>query len=193
MPYLYEEDETGHKHIHPDKYEFLVYRLFRNRIEAGDGYVSDSLSFRSFSLVILQYIHKFSPNEHVLYDTNVKPIIPELWNNWLSFLIWFISLLSESLVISGSWTWVGYFFRRCAWANRFHFYCHIIVTVLAFILSQIIFAIAEGYEGKILRCLSGIIQVIKKSSLGREIYYFPSFNAINRRFYLLILWHRGPI
>jgi len=46
--YLYEEDETGQKHIHPDKYEFLVYRLLRNHIEAGDVYVSDSLSFRSF-------------------------------------------------------------------------------------------------------------------------------------------------
>lgn len=46
--YIYEEDEFGKKRIHPDKYEFLVYRLLRNYLEAGDIYVSDSLRFRSF-------------------------------------------------------------------------------------------------------------------------------------------------
>ncbi len=47
-PYLYEEDDQGKKRLHPDKYEFLVYRLLRNHLEAGDVYVSDSLRFRSF-------------------------------------------------------------------------------------------------------------------------------------------------
>ena len=46
--YLYEKDKDGNRRIHPDKYEFLVYRLLRNRLEAGDIYVSDSLRFRSF-------------------------------------------------------------------------------------------------------------------------------------------------
>jgi Domain of unknown function (DUF4158) len=46
--YLYERDKHGNRSIHPDKYEFLVYRLLRNRLEAGDIYVSDSLCFRSF-------------------------------------------------------------------------------------------------------------------------------------------------
>jgi TnpA family transposase len=46
--YLYEKDNDGNRRIHPDKYEFLVYRLLRNRLEAGDIYVSDSLRFRSF-------------------------------------------------------------------------------------------------------------------------------------------------
>jgi hypothetical protein len=46
--YLYEKDKDGNRSIHPDKYEFLVYRLLRNRLEAGDIYVSDSLRFRSF-------------------------------------------------------------------------------------------------------------------------------------------------
>jgi TnpA family transposase len=46
--FLYEEDEHGQKRIHPDKYEFLVYRLLRNYLEAGDIYVSDSKRFRSF-------------------------------------------------------------------------------------------------------------------------------------------------
>ena len=47
-PYLYEKDKDGNRSIHPDKYEFLVYRLLRNRLESGDIYVSDSLLFRSF-------------------------------------------------------------------------------------------------------------------------------------------------
>ncbi len=47
-PYLYEQDDQGKKRLHPDKYEFLVYRLLRNHLEAGDVYVSDSLRFRSF-------------------------------------------------------------------------------------------------------------------------------------------------
>ena len=41
-PYLYEKDADGLRRIHPDKYEFLVYRMLRNRLEAGDIYVSDS-------------------------------------------------------------------------------------------------------------------------------------------------------
>ena len=47
-PYLYEKDKDGNRSIQPDKYEFLVYRLLRNRLESGDIYVSDSLLFRSF-------------------------------------------------------------------------------------------------------------------------------------------------
>jgi TnpA family transposase len=47
-PYLYQNDKDGNHSIHADKYEFLVYRLLRNRLEAGDIYVSDSLRFRSF-------------------------------------------------------------------------------------------------------------------------------------------------
>ena len=47
-PYLYQKDGDGNRIIHADKYEFLVYRLLRNRLEAGDIYVSDSLRFRSF-------------------------------------------------------------------------------------------------------------------------------------------------
>ena len=46
--YLYQKDKDGNRGIHADKYEFLVYRLLRNRLEAGDIYVGDSLRFRSF-------------------------------------------------------------------------------------------------------------------------------------------------
>jgi len=53
--YIYEEDEHGKNRIHPDKYEFLVYRLLGNHIEAGDIYVRDSLRFRSFEDDLLMF------------------------------------------------------------------------------------------------------------------------------------------
>jgi len=46
--YLYQRNETGQKHIIPDRYEFLVYRLVRHRLEAGDLFCRDSVHFRSF-------------------------------------------------------------------------------------------------------------------------------------------------
>ena len=39
---------TGHKQLNPDRYEFLVYRLLRNGLEAGDLYRPTSVRFRSF-------------------------------------------------------------------------------------------------------------------------------------------------
>lgn len=76
--YLYEEDETGQKHIHPDKYEFLVYRLLRNHIEAGDVYVSDSLSFRSFEDDLIPLQTWQDNKEEILKEADIpgvaKPI-----------------------------------------------------------------------------------------------------------------------
>ncbi|MDQ6661460.1 MAG: Tn3 family transposase, partial [Chloroflexota bacterium] len=46
--YLYRRDTTGQKQLIPDRYEFLVYRLLRNGLEAGDLFCRDSVRFRSF-------------------------------------------------------------------------------------------------------------------------------------------------
>jgi TnpA family transposase len=46
--YLYQRNETDQKHIIADRYEFLVYRLVRHRLEAGDLFCRDSVHFRSF-------------------------------------------------------------------------------------------------------------------------------------------------
>jgi TnpA family transposase len=46
--YLYQRNETDQKHLIPDRYEFLVYRLVRHRLEAGDLFCRDSVHFRSF-------------------------------------------------------------------------------------------------------------------------------------------------
>ena len=46
--YLYSTDQAGHKRLRPDRYEFLVYRLLRDRLEAGDLFCRESTRCRSF-------------------------------------------------------------------------------------------------------------------------------------------------
>lgn len=46
--YLYTTPDSGQKEVLVDRYEFLVYRLLRNRLEAGDIFCHDSVRFRSF-------------------------------------------------------------------------------------------------------------------------------------------------
>lgn len=46
--YLYVQDANGQRHLLPDRYEFLIYRLLRNGLEAGDVFCRDSVRFRSF-------------------------------------------------------------------------------------------------------------------------------------------------
>ncbi len=46
--YLYAKAEDGTKRFLPDRYEFLIYRLLRDRLEAGDIFCQDSVRFRSF-------------------------------------------------------------------------------------------------------------------------------------------------
>jgi len=45
--YLYAHEADGRRLL-PDRYEFLVYRLLRNGLEAGDIFCRDSVRFRSF-------------------------------------------------------------------------------------------------------------------------------------------------
>ena len=77
-PCLYEADENGQKRIHPDKYEFLVYRLVRNHLEAGDVYVSDSLRFRSFEEDLIPQQTWRNNKEKILKEVDVpgldKPV-----------------------------------------------------------------------------------------------------------------------
>lgn len=46
--YMYKQDNNGQKVLIVDRYEFLVYRLLRNSLEAGDIFCLDSAKFRSF-------------------------------------------------------------------------------------------------------------------------------------------------
>ena len=45
---MYKEDNNDQKVLIVDRYEFLVYRLLRNGLEAGDILCLDSARFRSF-------------------------------------------------------------------------------------------------------------------------------------------------
>lgn len=46
--YIYEQEPNGEKNIKVDRYEFLIYRLLRHRLEAGDVFCRESIRFRSF-------------------------------------------------------------------------------------------------------------------------------------------------
>src|SRR5258708_23190816 len=46
--YLYQWNEADGKHIIPDRYEFLVYRLLRHRLEAGDLFCRAIVHFPRF-------------------------------------------------------------------------------------------------------------------------------------------------
>jgi TnpA family transposase len=46
--YLYAHNAAGKQQLVPNRYEFLVYRLVRNGLEAGDLFCRDSVHFRSF-------------------------------------------------------------------------------------------------------------------------------------------------
>jgi len=43
-----EEEQDGDKQLNVDRYEFLLYRLLRNALEAGNLFVRDSVEFRRF-------------------------------------------------------------------------------------------------------------------------------------------------
>jgi len=46
--YLFSKDEENEKILDVDRYEFLIYRLLRNALEAGDMFVRNSNEFRRF-------------------------------------------------------------------------------------------------------------------------------------------------
>ncbi len=46
--YVYTVDKEGSRHMLMDRYEFLIYRLLRNSLEAGNIFCRDSVRFRSF-------------------------------------------------------------------------------------------------------------------------------------------------
>jgi TnpA family transposase len=71
--YLYTTDLQGHKRLRPDRYEFLIYRLLRDRLEAGDIFCRESLRFRSFEDDLLDD-HQWQEKERLLAETGL-PIL----------------------------------------------------------------------------------------------------------------------
>ena len=71
--YLYTTNPQGHKCLRPDRYEFLVYRLLRDRLEAGDIFCRESLRFRSFEDDLLDD-RQWQEKERLLAETGM-PIL----------------------------------------------------------------------------------------------------------------------
>jgi TnpA family transposase len=72
--YLYRKDENSkQKRIIPDRYEFLVYQLLRDGLEAGEMHCRDSLRFRSFEDDLLTDEH-WQNKESLINDAGL-PIL----------------------------------------------------------------------------------------------------------------------
>ena len=71
--YLYGTNPHGHKYLLPDRYEFLIYRLLRDRLEAGDLFCRDSLRFRSFEDDLLDD-QQWQEKDRLLAETG-RPIL----------------------------------------------------------------------------------------------------------------------
>lgn len=68
--YLYAQDAHGQKRLLPNRYEFLVYRLLRNGLEAGDIFCRDSVRFRSFEDDLLDD-QKWQEKEELIAQTGL--------------------------------------------------------------------------------------------------------------------------
>lgn len=69
--YLYTEGEIQPKQLLPDRYEFLVYRLLRHGLEAGDIFCRDSVRFRSFEDDLLDQ-RKWQKKKELIAATGLK-------------------------------------------------------------------------------------------------------------------------
>jgi TnpA family transposase len=77
--YLFAQDPDGGKRPLVDRYEFLIYRLLRNGLEAGDIFCQDSVRFQSFEDDLLDD-GEWRQKERLLIDTGLGRLadpIPE--------------------------------------------------------------------------------------------------------------------
>jgi hypothetical protein len=72
---LHTTDAHGHKRLRPDRYEFLIYRLLRDRLEAGDIFCRESWRFRSFEDDRLDD-RQWQEKDRLLVETGL-PILPQ--------------------------------------------------------------------------------------------------------------------
>jgi len=72
--YLYARDEADQNQFLPDRYEFLIYRLLRNGLEAGDLFCRTSVRFRSFEDDLLDD-QQWANKETLLAETGVSLLL----------------------------------------------------------------------------------------------------------------------
>lgn len=68
--YLYAQDTHRKKQLLPNRYEFLVYRILRNSLEAGDIFCRDSVRFRSFEDDLLDK-QRWQKKEELIANTGL--------------------------------------------------------------------------------------------------------------------------
>ena len=69
--YLYAHETNGQRRLLPDRYEFLVDRLLRNGLEAGDVFCRDSVRFRSFEDDLLDD-QTWQDKEQLIHDAGLS-------------------------------------------------------------------------------------------------------------------------
>ena len=78
--YLVAQDSPGRKRLLPDRYEFLVYRLLRQGLEAGDIFCRDSVRFRSFEDDLLND-QRWQEKEALMADTGLAILMQPIQNH----------------------------------------------------------------------------------------------------------------
>lgn len=75
--YLYGTNPHGHTSLLPDRDEVLIYRLLRDRLEAGDLFCRDSLRFRSFEDDLLD-AQQWQEKDRLLAETGRPILMPPI-------------------------------------------------------------------------------------------------------------------
>lgn len=68
--YIYQPNSSGQKVLQADRYEFFVYQLLRNGLEAGDIFCRDSIRFRSFEDDLISDL-EWKQKENLLADVGL--------------------------------------------------------------------------------------------------------------------------
>lgn len=71
--YIYKQESDGQKAIWVDRYEFFIYRLLRNRLEARDIFCRESIRFRSFEDDLIDD-GQWQQKEKLMADVGLKTV-----------------------------------------------------------------------------------------------------------------------
>ena len=82
--YLFTKGAAKEKHLEVDRYEFLIYRLLRNALEAGDIFVQDSIEFRRFEDDLISDT-RWQECEKILQETGAPVLLTPIEETLLAF------------------------------------------------------------------------------------------------------------
>lgn len=82
--YLFSKDDENEKTLDVDRYEFLIYRLLRNALEAGDLYVKNSNEFRRFEDDLISD-QRWQDKEAVLHEIGAPILLAPIQDTLAEF------------------------------------------------------------------------------------------------------------